>query len=297
MKTIRKTGCWKDVESEKGIALMMSLFLITVLTVLGVMVINTAIVETKVATNQKINSQVFYAAEAGLERGLKILEQELENDATDPWGDININAPGFSVTAAYVNGSKAMVSNERSMDMYLDGNLASGVRKLTFTNGGSTVGHASYDLYMYTPNPTEVYLLSHSQSQDGAAAVEYHLRTNNDAPYANAVFSESGITINNKGASGSERLMTIAGSIYTRGNLNIASGQKITNNYQDADIPAELAGIIADVDDLAARVRVYGGHLNLANDTHVGTDSLDPPGAVATIETDKGINGPGSDTY
>lgn len=297
MNTIRKAGHTIDIRSEKGMALMMSLFLITVLTVLGVMVINTAIVETKVATNQKINSQVFYAAEAGLDRGLKILEQELQNNTTDPWGDTNIEAPDFAVTAVTLSGSIPMDRNVRSMDMYLNATFASGVKRLTFTNGGNTVGRASYDLYMYSPNPAEVYLLSHAQSPDGAAAVEYHLRTTNDAPFANAVFSESGVTINNKNANATDREMTIAGSIYTRGKLTIAAGQRITNNYTDADIPPELASIIPNVDDLATRIRVYGGHLNLANDVIVGTDSIDPPGSVAKIETDMGITGPGRNLY
>ena len=55
-------------KGESGTALVMALFIITVLTVLGTMVLNTSIVEIKMAANQKVSSQVFYAAEAGLER-------------------------------------------------------------------------------------------------------------------------------------------------------------------------------------------------------------------------------------
>jgi Tfp pilus assembly protein PilX len=59
--------------SERGAALVIALFIIAVLTVLGVLVLNTSIVEVKMAINQQVSSRVFYAAEAGLERALKVL--------------------------------------------------------------------------------------------------------------------------------------------------------------------------------------------------------------------------------
>ena len=69
----------REKKGQRGTALVMALFLITVLTVLGTMVLNTAIVEIKMAQNQKISAQVFYAAEAGLERGLLMLIEDFEN--------------------------------------------------------------------------------------------------------------------------------------------------------------------------------------------------------------------------
>ena len=76
-----------EKRGQRGTALVLSLFLITVLTVLGTMVLNTSIVEIKMAQNQKISSQVFYAAEAGLERGLLMLIEDFENEGGSAWGN------------------------------------------------------------------------------------------------------------------------------------------------------------------------------------------------------------------
>ena len=87
-------------KGESGTALVMALFIITVLTVLGTMVLNTSIVEIKMAANQKVSSQVFYAAEAGLERGLLMLISDFENDTTanSPWANNNYAGWGETVT-------------------------------------------------------------------------------------------------------------------------------------------------------------------------------------------------------
>ena len=80
--------------SQKGAALITALFIITVLTILGTLALNTSIVEIKMAANQKVASQVFYTAEAGLDRGLKVLVADMEGDVTSggPWGNLNFPA-------------------------------------------------------------------------------------------------------------------------------------------------------------------------------------------------------------
>ncbi len=124
---------------QRGTALVLSLFLITVLTVLGTMVLNTSIVEIKMAQNQKISSQVFYAAEAGLERGLLLFIDDFETEGGTAWA--NSTYPGWTetVTETAVTGGTTFDPDIRSLDMYIsssDGNL----KELTLS-GGHTVNN------------------------------------------------------------------------------------------------------------------------------------------------------------
>jgi len=266
--------------SQRGAALITALFLITILTVLGMLVLNTSIVEIKMAANQKVSSQVFYTAEAGLERGLKALVADMESDGTagGPWANLSFPSSAGSVTAAYVNGSTAFDVNVRSMDMYLDGNAASQMRKLTFTNGGTTLGASSYELYMYSPNSMDVYLMSYASGPNGIAALEYHLDAEDNSPYNNALFSGTGL---NGKVNGN---VNVSGSVYSQGYLEFGGTAAITNNYTDGGIDAALQAMIPAFTDLDAKVRVKGADLKLTGASHVGTSNAD--GSVADIQVD-----------
>jgi hypothetical protein len=58
---------WIDLKNEKGIALIVALMILLVLTLLGISSINTSTYETSLAGNQRIGTDAFYAAEAGLQ--------------------------------------------------------------------------------------------------------------------------------------------------------------------------------------------------------------------------------------
>ncbi len=266
--------------SQRGAALITALFLITILTILGMLVLNTSIVEIKMAANQKVSSQVFYTAEAGLERGLKALVADMESDGTagGPWANLSFPSSAGSVTAAYVNGSTAFDVNVRSMDMYLDGNSASQVRKLTFTNGGTTQGASTYELYMYSSNSMDVYLMSYASGPNGIAALEYHLDAEDNSPYNNAIFSVTGL---NGKVNGN---VNVSGSVYSQGYMEFGGTAGITNNYTDGGILAGLAAMIPNITDLDAKVRVKGADLKAKGSAHIGTINAD--GAVSDIQVD-----------
>ena len=276
-----------DTGSERGAALVVALFLITILTVLGMLVLNTSIVETKMASNQKTSSQVFYAAEGGLDRGLQVLVADMEVDTGigGPWGNVSFPASAGSVTAAYVNGSTSFDPAVRSVDMYRDGDSASKVRRLTFTNGGTSVGNSSYELYIYSPGNSEVYLLSYASGPQGVAAVEYHLDTDDLSPYNNAVFSGTGVNPEGDGVN-----LNISGSLYTNGQVQLSGNSTITNNYTDGGIGASLASMLPPVTGLNTNVRVKGGNLTLTDNAQIGTATASPPGAVNNIQVDVNFN-------
>ncbi len=61
------------VRSEKGAALIISLLLLLVLTVLALSLINTSTFEIGISGNEKISLEAFYAAEAGIQMALSQL--------------------------------------------------------------------------------------------------------------------------------------------------------------------------------------------------------------------------------
>ena len=268
------------VSSERGAALVIALFIIAVLTVLGVLVLNTSIVEVKMATNQRISSQVFYAAEAGLERALKVLIEDFENDTTanSPWGNATYAVAG-TVTETAVTGSTTFDVATRTMDMYM---TSPAVKKLNFT-GGTTLGPASYEIYIYKVNASEIYIMALGTGLGGVASVEYYLEVEDLSPYNNAIFTGAGIVGNFNGS------VNVAGSIYSKGNINPSGNVYITNNYDDGyAIDATLSGLLPTVTDLEAKVRVSGGNLTLDGSAQIGFGSSN--GSIAGVYVDGAVD-------
>ncbi|MDF1535217.1 MAG: pilus assembly PilX N-terminal domain-containing protein [bacterium] len=277
MSTEKKQYCHESSRGQRGTALVLSLFLITVLTVLGTMVLNTSIVEIKMAGNQKISSQVFYAAEAGLERGLLMLIKDFENDTStgSPWGNTTVAGWSESVTMTTMSGGTTFDPDVRNLAMYIDGNDALGNLKKVTLGGGHTVNNCTFDLYIYNLGDNEVWVLSHAYGNGGTAAVEYYLRVDNVAPYDNAIFSGSGIHGKPQGS------VNIAGSIYSRGTLSLGANNNIHNLYGGGSWPGgtmtgNLESLLKPEYDLEAKVRVNGGNLEVdAASTQLGDSVMD----------------------
>ena len=273
MQIVAKPDDMRRRADERGTALVLSLFLITVLTVLGTMVLNTAIVEIKMAQNQKISSQVFYAAEAGLERGLLLLINDFETEVGTAWGNANYAGWAETVTEVAVTGSTTFDPDVRSLDMYLS-SPDSNLRQLTL-GGGNGVNNLTFDLYVYKIGATEVYVMSHAYGNGGTAAIEYHLAVEDMSPYNNAIFTGAGVSGHFQGS------VNVAGSIYSRGNLDMGANVKITNNYTTGHHPLaagdDLYDMLPAVTDLDTKVRVKGGDLTISAPSaqvgYAGTDN------------------------
>lgn len=275
---------------QSGTALVLALFMITVLTVIGTMVLNTSIVEIKMANNQKISAQAFYAAEAGLERLLVMHLTDFEADSSGnaPWGNSNYAGWAETVTESVNTGTATFDPAVRSMDMYLNSNDPN-LKKLTL-GGGHTVDACTFDLYKYIVSSDEVYIMSRATGNGGVAAVEYRLAGEDVSPYNNAIFTDSGISGHFQGS------VNVAGSIYSRGTLNVGANVHIWNNY-DNNGPggntwttnAIINTILNYEGDLDTKIRVKGGDLNLgAASTQIGESGTD--NAIAGVYVDGSSN-------
>ena len=287
MNAIRKDHGHRSPSGQRGTALVMSLFLITVLTVLGTMVLNTSIVEIKMAQNQKISSQVFYAAEAGLERGLLMLIEDFENQGGSAWGNATYAGWGETVTETAVTGSTTFDKDIRSLDMYTS-SPDTKLKKLTL-GGGHTVNNLTFDLYIYKETADEAYVMSHAYGNGGMAAIEYHLAVEDMSPYNNAIFTGAGVSGHFQGS------VNIAGSIYSRGTLNMGANVHVNNNYDDPRTGKTWASnttlntILEYEADLDTKLRVQGGDLTVgASSTQVGYAGTD--NSIAGIYVDGATN-------
>jgi len=61
------------LRNEKGFALIIALLILLVLTLIGISAISTTTFETKIAGNERIGTDAFYASEAGIQLGLNQL--------------------------------------------------------------------------------------------------------------------------------------------------------------------------------------------------------------------------------
>ena len=57
-------------KNQRGVALILALIMLIVLTLIGLNSIGTSIFETKISGNERFSSSAFYAAEGGLEVGI-----------------------------------------------------------------------------------------------------------------------------------------------------------------------------------------------------------------------------------
>ena len=59
-----------SLRNENGVALIIALIMLLILTLIGISSINTTTFETKISGNQRMGTDAFYASEAGVQVGL-----------------------------------------------------------------------------------------------------------------------------------------------------------------------------------------------------------------------------------
>jgi len=88
------------LRSERGFALVIALLILLVLTLIGISAINTTTFETSISGNERVGTDAFYAAEAGIEIGRNQLPDTksfyvpaLGKDSSCRSGSLHDNSP------------------------------------------------------------------------------------------------------------------------------------------------------------------------------------------------------------
>ena len=129
--------------NEKGSALIISVLILLLLTVIGIAATNTSTIEILISGNDKAHKMAFHQADGGIEVGIELLEQNIKLagfDSTDLAnlgnGDvINVISPNL-----YLNGIPDMPSDS-NRDAHLPGNYAGNDPHTNLTIGINTKGY------------------------------------------------------------------------------------------------------------------------------------------------------------
>ena len=107
------------VNQEKGSVMIVALLILVLLTVIGISATTTSTTEVQIATNDQLNKMVFYAADAGLEVGRRVLSDlkaanpgnwdNLLSGTTFTWQDTG----GNDVTVGTLNDVVYATSNRQ----------------------------------------------------------------------------------------------------------------------------------------------------------------------------------------
>jgi hypothetical protein len=146
------------IASDKGIALVLSLFLMTVMSVLGASLMFLSQTETYSSMNYRLMSQARYGAESGIQKTANYLVYTYTapvNDPADPWANYNTNVSPVTCVGGACGGINQPV--------VLSGNLAAQASNYpitakqtaffaavqgTLSAGNTTVAYAPYATLM-----------------------------------------------------------------------------------------------------------------------------------------------------
>nr|NJM03076.1 hypothetical protein [Desulfobacula sp.] len=126
------------LKNENGSAIVLALVILAVLTIIGISASTTSTVELKIVRNEKIHTQNFYYAEAGVYEGAQRIEQEANPEVqliaeTTGHDWLNDNTVDFSTPAAWQNlGPASGNVNDNSDPSVVDPNafFAANLRKV-----------------------------------------------------------------------------------------------------------------------------------------------------------------------
>ncbi|MBW1931981.1 MAG: hypothetical protein JRI67_03015 [Deltaproteobacteria bacterium] len=105
--------------NEKGSALVLSVLILLLLTIIGIAATNTSTIEILISGNDKVHKMAFHQAEGGTEVGIELLEQNISlagftSTELANLGDVNATTPNL-----YLNITPGMPPSDTNRDAYL----------------------------------------------------------------------------------------------------------------------------------------------------------------------------------
>ncbi|MFQ5841823.1 MAG: PilX N-terminal domain-containing pilus assembly protein, partial [Thermodesulfobacteriota bacterium] len=76
----------KRVGNERGMALVIALLLMLVGTIIGIFGVNTGVIETRIAGNERLSNLAFYMADGGTDLGPVIINDVITNYSIPSYG-------------------------------------------------------------------------------------------------------------------------------------------------------------------------------------------------------------------
>jgi len=246
------------LKDKKGMALGISLFFLTLLSLLGVAGITTSITDIKIASNNLSNIKALYIAEAGIARA----EAELINDLNNDQDMANSNFVTSLGTISITPGSGAFYTVFNNIP------FAGGFYTIAFKNCGTPPGYDAKTILVGCtgkgPNSSTLKL-------------RRYLCAENVSVWNNAIFAEGG---GNPPVSGN---IIVAGSIHLLGTGLAPMDTAFDNQTGDSrnsstGMHATLTGAIngGTTADLKAKFRVKNGRIDMTLGSAIIGSSVNP---------------------
>ena len=218
-KGIRTIYSLTRLNNNRGSALLTAYLVITSLLILGAGFLLISTIEARTSEYQRRIASALYIAEAGIERALYDLRQDLINDASSPsWADSDIN--GWIVNTADTDASSFYPLPDTS-------NAANADYGSTSLSGGSYAVRIKN-----VSGADDIWIRSTGTLGSVTQTIEVYARMVNLSPWSNAIFGgagSSGTMVNGN--------VNIYGSVHILGN-GLADG----DNAIDLGGTAELVG-------------------------------------------------------
>jgi Tfp pilus assembly protein PilX len=90
MAALRKIFRIVTPQSQQGAALIIAVMILLILTVLGIYAVTTSTLETKIAGNERVLKDAFYAADGGVDYGRHVIESFLTSKNPDLPGGASV---------------------------------------------------------------------------------------------------------------------------------------------------------------------------------------------------------------
>jgi len=262
------------MRSQNGIALVVALGLLLVMSVLAVGVFFTTQLELWTTRNDTTSVQAFYAAEAGVQKYKAALFNQYI------WQEQALSGPTPASTACFSSFAKGIDWNRNGRidpgEDFAGGRMTLAQNEPVYDADGNPVGYATVELYP-SNNPKTYTLVSYGNAGGAKARVQATFFIETSSPLNLAIFAGSGAA--NKWLNGGA---TIRGGIYVEGDPNNPDGQVISANgnfalYNEYDLTQYpgLADFISPAnqkaEDLCATLRVRWGQVSVGGSTQIGT--------------------------
>lgn len=266
---------------KKGSSLVITYFVIVVLSAFGAAFAIMSANEASVAERQRKMAQAFAIAEAGIERAIYDLRQDFLNDSTDP---------------SFLDGT---------IDSFTIGPDTSNFYTIPYASSVTSLGAGSFTVQLknITGSKEEVWVESTGTVGGTSQTLQAYIKMVSVSPWANAIFAGAG-------ASGA----AVNGNVNIRGSVHIlGSGLDPTDFAVDLGGTAELvgnnfsglaAGLAAKVpalpttvfggetvSTLNAKLRVKKGVVGISGSSSVGESNVTGNSVKETIDASYATNG------
>jgi cytoskeletal protein CcmA (bactofilin family) len=281
------------MQNKKGFALVTALLIMFALSVIGIVAVNSSIVENWMTTNTKVSKQAFFLAEAGAQEAKEILRQRIMDQGSSLTDQINLVKGGDGVLGTADDlpfVSKTLGAGNYNVKLTDDsGQTALGIITLTSTGSGPMNSRAVVKQGVQAVNnpPTTETRTVRDPAFDVGIITNRDLLINGGAFLDGGTHSNRNTRIN--GTSTIHGSVSAVGTITTSGRVDI-TGERRQNLLVGIPVPDVDSILLNNLRAAAGVTNYHEGSFTLNGGTAVNSP-LNLGNQVIYVNGDLTLNG------